>query len=218
MRVTLRVFASMCLVGTLALSTPTASADAPPQPPGSMGHPYYELRAGANQVAMVPLGEIDLLGWHLRVTTNVGVLGAVKYHAACGPTLLSGPMAERIPTFSPSPSALGPGRSAVCGEVGCTCPHAAGKIHVDRPPRSLPASAPDALEASGPILPNGAPPLPVADDGLPGCFGWLELALDATGLEVGRQILATVDAWAPDAPLDGPPTSSRKIAAAVITP
>jgi hypothetical protein len=205
------------LLGALALITVAA---APPEAPDGRLH-HFEVKAKPGQVVMVPLGEGDRTQMHLRVSLQSGVLESVKYHAACGSVLLHGTTLERVPAFAPTPAAYGAGGpSRVCGEVGCGCPGSGpGLIHVASPPQGLVADATDAVGKFVPVLAGGDTLRPVGEAPEPGCFGWLEMSVDTTGLPVATQILADVQAYSPGTPLDGPPTRiDAGLVAAVVTP
>jgi|GEM_PF-1812799 len=219
-RLPYRHMAYLTLAGALFLALPSASAEPPPMAPGDGRIQHFEIRAKAGQVAMLPLGEGDRTGQHITVRLSDGALVSAKYQAACGRVLLHGPDGERIPAFAPTPSSEGAvDTSRVCGEAGCGCANAQpGTIHVTKPPSFLVSDSAAVMARSVQVLPGGDTPQPVAEDTEPGCFGWLELAVDATGLRVGTQIVATVEAYAPGAPLSGPPTTSERLNAAVVTP
>jgi hypothetical protein len=206
------------LLGALALITVAA---APPEAgdPGRLHH--FEVKASPGQLVMMPLGEGDRTEMHLQVSLESGVLSSVKYHAACGSVLLHGTTLDRVPAFSPTPSAYGlAGPSRVCGEVGCGCPGSGpGLVHVTIPPQGLVADATDAVGKFVPVLAGGDTLQPVGEAPEPGCFGWLEMTVDTTGLKVGTQVLANVQAYAPGASLSGPPTQiDAGLMAAVVTP
>lgn len=219
-RPSLRHILRLSLFGALVLALPQASAEAPPVAPGDGGRQqHFEIKAAPGQVAMVPLGEGDRTGQHIAVQVSAGILKSAKYHGACGRVLLHGETAERIPFFAPMPATEGAPGASVCGETGCTCPNArAGMIHVDRRPGFLIGDGGVDVPREVPVLPGGEAPRPVAEDPQPGCFGWLELVVDTTGLKVGTQILADVGFYAQGAPLDGPPTHAERPVAAVVTP
>ncbi|MFT7578733.1 MAG: hypothetical protein ACI9MR_000391 [Myxococcota bacterium] len=211
-------FVLLPLLGALALIT---GAAAPPEAPEAGRLHHYEVKAKAGQVVMMPLGEGDRTESHLQVTLQSGVLESVKYHAACGRVLLHGASAERIPAFAPTPSAYGPGGpSRVCGVVGCGCPGSGpGLVHVAIRPQGLAAEATDVVGRFVPVLAGGDTPRPVAEAPEPGCFGWLEMTVDTTGLPVGTQVLADIKTYSPGTSLVGPPTRSDVgLMAAVVTP
>jgi len=212
----LSFFGALLLALPQAAATPVAGAPEEGQRPA-----YFEVRPAAGQVVMVPLGEGDRTGWHLKVTVDKGVLQSAKYQAACGPVLLNGTTADRIPAFVPAPSlnTAAPDQTRVCGQTGCTCANApAGIIHVSRAPELFVAIRGEDAPSAGPVLPGGDAPAPVAEDAAPGCFGWLELVVDASGLRVGTEVLATVAYYVPGAPLNGSPTRVEPLLAAVVAP
>jgi len=207
-----RLTSGCALACALALMTPAALADHVPGTEGRLLH--FEVRPAAGQVAMVPVGEGDLTGWHLRVAVSAGALQTALYHGGCGRTLVQALTGERFPAFAPVPMATGdgPATGPACGsEVS------PGTVRVDRRPGFLPDADLDVLGRGVPVLPGGGAPQPAMESPDPACFGWLELVVDATGLPVGAQVIATVELFAPGAPLDAPPTRVESIVAATVT-
>jgi len=181
--------------------------------------PYFEVRATPRAVVMVPLGEGDQLGRHLRVTLSSGRLLEVRFHSAVGNVVLSGAARARLPAFAPHPSD-DPAMLSRVTASHCACIGAdAATVHVTQRPQYL---VPELLARVGvdvPVVPGGnLPEQPLIDTDEAAPFGWLELTIDTRTVPIGTTIDANVSIWEAGVPLSLRPSRVESMPAAQVIP
>jgi len=204
------------LLAVVTVAAVGIDASAAPPSPGRLEG--FEIRAEADQIAMVPLGEGDLTGAHLRVTLSRGALVEARYHGACGRAVLHGDPPRRVAAFAPAPAAARRA-GAEARVLGTSVAGRRDLVHVTERPGFMP----DQLGDDGPsrylpVVPEGDHLDPVGEEAEPGCFGWLELVVDARGLKIGAQVIATIAYYPPGAPLDRRAARVDHVVAAQVTP